>query len=392
MLYFDHCASTPPYPEVIDTLAEVMKAHYANPSSIHRAGAEADKLIGRSRGLLGELFGVKPEEWLFTSGGTESNNTAIKGVAKQYRTRGTHLITTQIEHASVYDTFRQLEREGFKVTYLPVSRTGHVDVEQLRQAMTDETILVSVMHVNNETGAVQPVEAIGRMLKASYPRTIFHVDAVQSIGKLPISLKDWGIDLLSGSAHKVRGPKGVGILYVREGIQLYPLLTGGSQERSFRAGTQNVPGIVASAKALRLSMQSASQRKERMEKLRGKLVEIVNAIPELRMNGSENREEMAPHIVHFSYPGMKPEVIVHLLEEQQIIASTKSACSSKDSKPSRVLLAMGAALPQASGGIRISFGDEHTERDVETLGEALKQMVDKLKPLERGMTTSHELR
>ncbi|GLX68232.1 cysteine desulfurase family protein [Paenibacillus glycanilyticus] len=382
MLYFDHCASTPPYDEVVDTLAQVMKIHYANPSSIHRAGAEADKLITRSRALLGEQFGVKPEEWLFTSGGTESNNLAVKGAARQFRSRGNHLITTQIEHASVNDAFRQLELEGFQVTYLPVSSTGHVDPEQLRAAITDDTILVSIMHVNNEVGSIQPIDKIGKLLEA-YPRVLFHVDAVQSIGKLPVKIKEWGIDLLSGSAHKLRGPKGIGYLYVRESLQLQPLLSGGSQERGLRAGTQNVPGIVASAKALRMSIQAEEQNRERLYALRGRLIEQAEQIPELKLNGSHDQAVMAPHIVHFSYAAMKPEVIVHMLEELGAIVSTKSACSSKDNKPSRVLLAMGANREHAAGGIRISFGDEHTEQDIDKLAVMLGEAVAKLKPLER---------
>jgi Cysteine sulfinate desulfinase/cysteine desulfurase and related enzymes len=382
MLYFDHCASTPPYDEVVETIAEVMKAHYANPSSIHRAGAEADKLIARSRALFAEQFGVKPEEWLFTSGGTESNNLAIKGAAKQFRSRGNHLITSQIEHASVNDAFRQLELEGFRVTYLPVSKEGHIDPEQLRAAITDETILVSIMHVNNEVGSIQPIEQIGKLL-SNYPRILFHVDAVQSIGKLPVKLKEWGIDLLSGSAHKLRGPKGIGFLYVRETLQLQPLQSGGSQERGMRAGTQNVPGIVASAKALRMSMQAEERNRTRMYALREQLIRQAGRISELKLSGSPDAALMAPHIVHFSYPDMKPEVIVHMLEQHGAIVSTKSACSSKDNKPSRVLLAMGASPKQAAGGIRISFGDEHTEQDIDKLVDMLSQTVAQLKPLER---------
>ncbi|CAM3233337.1 cysteine desulfurase family protein [Paenibacillus lupini] len=383
LLYFDHCASTPPYDEVVDTFAEVMKAHYANPSSIHRAGTEADKLIARSRALLAEQFGVKPEEWLFTSGGTESNNLAIKGAARQFKSRGNHLITTRIEHASVNDAFGQLEQEGFRVTYLPVNSTGHIDLDQLSSSITDETILVSIMHVNNEVGSIQPIAEIGKLLSA-YPRILFHVDAVQSIGKLPVKPREWGIDLLSGSAHKLRGPKGIGYLYVREGLQLQPLQSGGSQERGMRAGTQNVPGIVASAKALRMAMQAEEQTRSRMYALRDKLIQhAAMHIPELKLNGSEDAALMAPHIVHFSYPGMKPEVIVHMLEQHGAIVSTKSACSSKDNKPSRVLLAMGANSEHAAGGIRISFGDEHSEQDIDKLAEMLRRTVAQLKPLER---------
>lgn len=386
MLYFDHCASTPPYDEVIQTLAEVMKAHYANPSSIHRAGTDADKLIERARALLAGSFKTKPEEWLFTSGGTESNNLAVKGAARANRSRGNHIITTSIEHASVYDACKQLEGEGFRVTYLPVTETGHVEPEALRSALTDETILVSVMHVNNEVGSIQPIAEIGKLLQER-PKTLFHVDAVQSIGKLPVHIREWGIDLLSGSAHKLRGPKGTGFLYVREDVRLEQLQSGGSQEHGNRAGTQNVPGIVASAKAFRMTMEAAEKRSSAMYALRARLLGHLSGIPELKLNGAAPEAEaafpMAPHIVHVSYPGMKPEVMVHMLEEEGMIVSTKSACSSKDDKPSRVLLAMGMERKAAAAGIRISFGDEHTEADIDKLASSLQSVVKRLKPLER---------
>jgi cysteine desulfurase len=382
MLYFDHCASTPPYDEVIQTMMEVMKSQYANPSSLHRFGIESDKLIERSRALLADRMQTTKGSWIFTSGGTESNNVAIKGVARQYARRGKHLITSQIEHASVYEAFSQLEKEGYHVTYLPVSKAGHIDVSEVEAAITEDTILVSIMHINNEIGTIQPIEAIGRMLQ-QYPKIMFHVDAVQSLGKQPIAIEEWGIDLLSGSAHKLRGPKGIGYLYIREGITLYPLFSGGSHEGGYRAGTPNVPGIVASAKALRMSLDKREEREKKMKQLREQLLAEISEIKELKLNGGE---PIAPHIVHFSYPGMKPEVIVHMLEQHGIMASTKSACSSKDDKPSRVLRAIGASHEQASGGIRISFGDEHEERDIAALGAALHKIVAHLKPLERRLT------
>jgi cysteine desulfurase len=381
MLYFDHSASTPPYEEVIHTMMEVMRAHYANPSSLHHAGVEAEQLIERARGLLAKLFGTGAGSWLFTGGGTEANNLAIKGAARQYAGRGKHLITTSIEHPSVYDTFRQLEQEGFQVTYLPVSESGHVDAGQVSDALTKETTLVSIMHVNNEIGSVQPVE-IGRLLKER-SRAIFHVDAVQSIGKLAVAPERWNADLVSGSAHKLRGPKGVGFLYVRDGITLQPLMNGGSQESGLRPGTSNVPGIVGAAQALRMSLAAMEQRQQTMNRLRNQLKAAIADMPELVLSGGE---PAAPHIVHFAYPGMKPEVILHMLEQHGIMASTKSACSSKDSKPSRVLLAMGASAKRAASGVRISLGDEHTERDVARLSEALRSAVAQLKPLERRLT------
>ncbi|GFN30364.1 cysteine desulfurase family protein [Paenibacillus xylaniclasticus] len=381
MLYFDHCASTPPHEEVIQTIAEVMRIHYANPSSIHQAGANAGHLIDRSRELLAKLFKTKAEEWVFTSGGTESNNLAIQGAARQYAARGKHLITTMIEHASVYETFQQLEKEGFSVTYLPVDELGRVSVQDVEAALTEETILVSVMHVNNEVGSVQPIAEIGRLL-AGRPRTLFHVDAVQSVGKLPIDIAGWGIDLLSGSAHKVKGPKGVGILYIKSGLKLHPILYGGEQERSIRPGTSNTPAIVASAKAFRMAMEKADASFGHWRRLRSRLIGHLANVPELVLNGSADGDT-APHIVHFSYPGMKPEVIVHALEQKGFIVSTKSACSSKDDKPSRVIMAMSGDTRRAAGGIRISFGYEHTEDNIDHLAAAIRDTVTELKPMER---------
>ncbi|WP_274655295.1 cysteine desulfurase family protein [Paenibacillus humicola] len=397
MYYFDHCASTPPLPEVIRTMAEVMAEHYANPSSLHRGGAEAAKLLERARAVIAGAFGTEAGEWFFTSGGTESNNLAVVGAARQYRSRGNHLITSAVEHPSVLEPFRMLEREGFRVTYLPVDGCGVVSPEAVEAALTDETTLVSVMHVNNEVGSVQPLAAIGSLLHRR-PRTLFHVDGVQSIGKLPVRLREWGVDLLAASAHKVGGPRGIGLLYKREGVRLAPLMGGGGQEGGVRPGTENVPAIVAAAKAFRLAVESQKQRAGRMYRLRGKLLACVAAIPELVLNGggsaddpagtggSEEKEPAAaPHIVHFSYPGMKPEVFVHMLEKHRILASTKSACSSKDDKPSAVLEAMGADRERAASGIRISFGDEHGDAELEWLCGMLGQVVKKLKPLERKM-------
>ncbi|MFB9325454.1 cysteine desulfurase family protein [Paenibacillus aurantiacus] len=388
MHYFDHCASTPPKKEVIRAMAEVMERHYANPSSLHRAGLEAAKLLARARAVIAEAFATEADEWTFTSGGTESNSMAILGAARHYKGRGRHLITTRMEHASVYEAFRALEAEGFQVTYLPANGEGRIEPEQVEAALTDDTILVSVMHVNNETGAVQPIEAIGKMLRGRR-QTLFHVDGVQSAGKLPIRLRDWGIDLFSASAHKIGGPRGCGLLYAKEGTSLAPLLTGGGQEAGRRPGTENVPAIVATAKAFRLALEEQPERIRSMSALREQLVGVIAEMPQLRPNGGkavqdeQGRIVMAPHIVHFSYPGMKPEVVIHMLEERGFLVSTQSACSSKSSKPSRVLEAMGLPHAIASSGIRVSFGDEHDVHAVASLGQALRDTVAALSHLER---------
>lgn len=380
MLYFDHCASTPPHEDVVRTMMEVMTRHYANPSSLHSGGVAAAKLLEKAREQLGQLMNTKQGRWIFTSGGTESNNLAIKGIARALSTRGKHIITSSIEHASVYEAMGQLKQEGFEITELPVSRQGHVQLEDVKAALREDTILVSIMHVNNELGTIQPIAEIGQLLKG-YPKLKFHVDAVQSLGKLPIDIEGWGIDALSGSAHKLRGPRGVGFLYVRNGLPLAAQQAGGSQEFSLRAGTENIAAIVASAKALRLAVTKQAQYATQTERLSAYLRAELELIPELTLNGGAPQ---SPFIVHFSYPGMKPEVIIHMLEQQGILASTRSACSSKDDKPSRVLLAIGATRDAASGGIRISFGEEHTQQDVDKLVLALQQIVTSLKPLERG--------
>lgn len=380
MLYFDHCASTPPHEDVVRTMMEVMTKHYANPSSLHSGGIAAAKLIERAREQVSQLNHTKNGRWVFTSGGTESNNLAIKGVAHQFSNRGKHIITTEIEHASVYEAMQQLKQEGFTITELSVNESGHISLDELKDSITNETILVSIMHVNNEIGSIQPIEEIGKLLQ-QYPKVVFHVDAVQSIGKIPLDIEAAGIDLLSGSAHKIRGPRGIGFLYIRNGLLIEPLQNGGTQEYALRAGTENVAGIVASAKAMRMALQSIDERYSKTQALADHLRAQLAAIPELKLNGGAPQ---SPYIVHFSYPGMKPEVIIHMLEQRGILASTRSACSSKDDKPSRVLLAIGASRSEAAGGIRISFGEEHTKTDVDTLVAAMKEIIQSVKHLERG--------
>ncbi|NEW05229.1 cysteine desulfurase [Paenibacillus sp. SYP-B3998] len=380
MLYLDYAATTPLYDEVIGAVTEVMRLHYGNPSSIHRLGMQAEKLVQNSKEVLAGALGVSPNEIIFTSCGTESNNLAIKGTAYSYRNRGNHLITTQIEHPSVREVFRQLEAEGFRVTYLPVDSRGIVQIEALREALSDETILVSVMYVNNEVGSIQPICEIGEIL-ANYSKIIFHVDAVQAIGKLPFQPQQWRVDLCSASAHKFRGPKGTGFLYRRQGVQLQPLLAGGGQEYGVRSGTENVPLLVGMAKALRLSMENLKTKTERLYAVRRRIVEGIASIPELTISGSEREHEMAPHIVHFAFAGMKAEVVVHALEQRNIYISTKSACASDAADPSEVMLAMGCSRQSALSGLRVSFSDEQTEADADRFITALRQVVNELVPL-----------
>ncbi|MEK4511892.1 cysteine desulfurase [Paenibacillus anaericanus] len=375
MIYFDHAATTPPYEDVTRTIAEVMAAHFGNPSSLHRLGEESGKLLRKAREVCAEALKVKPSEIIFTSGATESNNLALKGSALQYISRGKHIITTNTEHSSVYECCKQLETLGWEVTYLPVNSTGLVNAEQVAAAIREDTVLVSVMHVNNEIGSVQPITEIGKMLKKDHARVLFHVDGVQGFGKVSLSIVESGIDLYSLSAHKWRGPKGVGLLYVREGLVLSPLLSGGGQEGGLRAGTENIPYIVGMAKAIRLTNENWETRARKLSGLKEMLIQGITELPELVLNSDRAG---APHIVHFSCPGMKAEVILHMLEEEGMFVSTQSACSSKQRKPSRVLLAIGKDTETASTGLRISLGEEHTEEHInkllKSLGKVLKQL------------------
>lgn len=385
MLYLDYAATTPPYPEVVEAVGEVMRTYYGNPSSIHRLGIEAERLVIQSRETIAGLLRVKPAELIFTSCGTESNNLAIKGsaLAAKAKGRGNHIITTPIEHASVSESVRQLESMGFRVTFAPVDETGAVRLDRLREALQEDTILVSVMHVNNEMGRIQPVADIGQMLR-DRPNVLFHVDAVQGIGKLPLAPDKLGIDLLSASAHKFRGPKGVGFLYRREGVRLEPLLAGGGQENGLRSGTENVPLLVGMAKALRMATDELDESIRRKREFRAIVAQGVASMPELRLTGTPDGEGMAPHILHLTFPGMKSEVVVHALEKRGIFISTRSACASGEEKPSESLLAMGFDRARAISGLRISYSEDYTADDAKRLVEALRETVGELRPLIRG--------
>ena len=383
MVYLDNSATTRTDPEVIRVMADVMEKVYGNPSSLHGVGDKAHRLIGEAREAVARTLGVQPREIVFTSGGTESNNLAIKGVAERFRNRGRHLITTEVEHPSVYQAFRQLEERGWRVTYLPVDRLGRVSEEDVEKALTEDTVLVSVMHVNNEVGTIQPVEAIGRVLR-SKPKVIFHVDAVQAFGKLELDPVRWGVDLLSISGHKFHGPKGVGALYIREGLRLSPLLAGGGQEGGLRSGTENVPGIAGLAKAAIL----AQQRRETVRQWQRWKEELIQAVTSrlegVVVNGDTTTEGGAPHILSLSFPGLKSEVIVHALEQEKVFVSSKSACSSKKETPSRVLTAMGLDDRTAIGSIRISMGYDTVESDIRQCAQALIRVIPELQRVMKG--------
>jgi cysteine desulfurase len=381
MIYLDNSATTKPFPEVIDSFVTVATKYFGNPSSLHELGMKSERLLTQAREQIAAALKVKPSEIVFTSGGTEANNFAIKGVAFQYRHRGKHIITTAIEHPSVSEPCQQLEQLGFEVTYLPVNEHGMVTAERVKKALREDTILVSVMHVNNEVGAIQPVEEIGALL-AHYPKTIFHVDRVQGISKVPLDMKKARIDLCTMSAHKFHGLRGAGILYVRQGIRLSPLLAGGGQEMQLRSGTENVPAIVAMAKALRIALEKYDKQIDYLHEVKQAWLNELKAIPEIQINTPV--EHSAPHIINFSLKhGMKPEVFVHELAKSDIFVSTTSACSSKKKAPSKTLLAMGVGEERAESGIRISLSFENTLEEIPLAVAAMKKAIEKLSEVTR---------
>jgi cysteine desulfurase len=373
MHYLDNSATTQPYLEVIETVSYHMQHHYGNPSSLHRLGFQAEQVVEEARQIVAKELHATASEVIFTSGGTEANNFAITGVTKSYQNRGKHLITTQIEHDSVYEVYQQLEREGFTVTYLPVDEEGKVSVEQVQAALTPETILVSIMHVNNEIGSIQPITEVGQLL-SKYPKIFFHVDAVQSFAKVPIDVKKMGIDLLSLSAHKFHGPKGVGALYLRKNKRISPLLIGGGQEQGFRSGTLAVPLIAGLAKAVTQSVDKRSNFFHEATTWKSRLQAQIASLEKTLVNVASG----VPYIINFSCPGVKSEVIVHALEAEGIYVSSKSACSSKNESPSRVLLSLGRNRNEAISGIRISLGMLTTESDIIACEQAISNVIPTL--------------
>ena len=380
MIYFDHAATTPLHPEVLHSIQEVLANYYGNPSSLHRLGVEAERLLTKARQQIAELLNISPATIIFTSGGTESNNLAIKGSLFAHQHRGRHIITSQAEHASVYEVMKQLESKGFEVTYLSVEGSGQIDPDRVLRAVRNDTVLVSLMFVHNEAGAVHPIQELDDRLKA-FPKVLCHVDAVQSYGKLPLHLEKLGVHMLTLSAHKVKGPKGVGILYKKEGLHLEPQIIGGGQEGGWRSGTENVPLIVGAAKAFRLAESKRQDDFQYVNKLRAAFLAKLQNESSLIVNSPVADGLAVPHIVNVSCPGVQSEVVVHALEERGFYISSRSACSSKDNKPSRVLLAQGLSRERAASGLRISLSGDHTITQVEELADALIQVTKQLKAI-----------
>ena len=372
--YFDNSATTKVLDCVKDAVVDAMCVNYGNAAAKHRKGVEAENLIREAKKAIADTLKVQEKEILFTSGGTESNNTALIGTALANRRAGKHLITTGVEHPSIYNTMSFLEEMGFEVTYLPVDHLGHISLEDLEKAIREDTILVSVMYVNNEVGAVEPIEAISQCIKKKNPKTLFHVDAIQAYGKYKIRPKKQGIDLLSVSGHKIHAPKGVGFLYIRDGVKIRPILFGGGQQKGMRSGTENVPGCVGLGVAAREAYKDFDARIEKLYTLREHLIAGLKPLGGVTINGSEDRTN-APQIVSASFEGVRSEVLLHALEDKGVYVSSGSACSSNHPGISGTLKGSGVKKELLDSTIRFSLGDLNTEEEVNyaigVLGELL---------------------
>ncbi len=381
-VYLDNSATTKVYDSVRDTMVKLLQQDFGNPSSMHTLGFTAETYIKRAKETISAILHAGPKEIIFTSGGTESNNMALIGAAQANRRAGNHLITTKIEHPSVASTMEYLEEQGFRVTYLKVNEKGVVSLQELEEAIQEDTILVSVMYVNNEIGSIQPIEQIGRLIKTKNPKALFHVDAIQAFGKMEIIPKKFGIDLLSVSGHKIHGPKGVGFLYCRDKVKLKPLLHGGGQENGMRSGTENVPGIAALAQAAAESYDKLKEKTSHMITCKDWFIEHVEELEDIKVNSGKG-EESAPHIVSVSFLGVRSEVLLHALEQQHIYVSAGSACSSNKPSVSATLKAIGLKKEEIESTLRFSFSDSTTIEELQYTIDTLKQLLPKLRLFRR---------
>ncbi|MDE6014734.1 MAG: cysteine desulfurase NifS [Acetatifactor sp.] len=378
MIYLDNAATTRMAPEVLDAMLPFFADNYGNPSTIYGLGAKARRAVAEAREHVSALMGAKPEEIYFTSGGTEADNWAIKAVAEAYTDKGKHIITTKIEHHAVLHTCKWLERQGFEVTYLDVDKDGLVHVEDVREALRPDTILISVMFANNEIGTIEPIAEIGAL--AHEHNILFHTDAVQAFGQIPVDVKAMNVDLLSASAHKVNGPKGVGCLYIRSDVKIRSFLHGGAQERSRRAGTENVPGIVGFGEAARRAARILPEKQKREQSLRDYLIDrLESEVPWCRLNGHRSRR--LPGNVNFSFSFVEGESLLIRLDMEGICVSSGSACTSGSLDPSHVLLAIGLKHEEAHGSLRFTLSEENTKEELDTVVEAVKKTVDLLRQM-----------
>lgn len=381
-VYLDNSATTRCFDEVAELMTKIMCEDYGNPSSLHRKGVQAEQYIRYAKETIAKNLKVNEKEIFFTSGGTESDNLALRGCAYANCRAGRHLITTQIEHPAILQTMKQLEEEGFRVTYLPVDEKGCIRPEDLQRAITGETILVSIMHTNNEVGSLQPIEEAGALIKRMNPRILFHVDAVQGYGKFRILPKKMHIDLLSVSGHKIHGPKGIGFLYVDEKVKIKPILFGGGQQNGLRSGTENVPAIAGLAKAIEIVYSKLDREVEELYQIKEVFVEGVKQIPDVFVNGHPGRDG-APHVVSVSFQGVRSEVLLHALEDKGVYVSAGSACSAHKPQPSATLQAMGIDKELLGSTIRFSFSAFTTMDEISYTLQCLYDIIPMLRRFTR---------
>lgn len=381
MIYFDNSATTKCSKAAMEIMCEALSENFGNPSSLHSFGFTAEKYIKNSRAIIASTLKCDVKEIVFTSGGTEGNNMAIRGCAYAYQKRGKHIITTSVEHAAVINPCKQLEKEGFEVTYLPVDEKGVVSVDDVKNALRDDTILVAIMYVNNEIGSVMPISQIGSLLK-DRPNTYFFVDAIQAYGKYQINPKNMGIDLMSVSGHKLHGPKGSGFLYIKDKVRVEPIILGGGQENALRSGTENVPAIAGLGVAVKEAYDNLSANVEKMNSLKKHLRDRLAEIDDIVVNGPDC-DEGAPHIVSVTVTGVRSEVMLHTLEEKGIYVSAGSACSSNKPSPSRTLQAIGLTGLPLESTIRFSFCEDNTIDEVDEAIEVMKATVPTLRKFTR---------
>ena len=375
-IYMDHSATTPLDPQVLQAMLPFFSEKFGNASSLHSFGLEAKEALEDSRVRVAKLLGADPEEIVFTSGGTESDNLALKGIARRNRGLGRHIITTQMEHPAILETCRKLGKEGFEVTYLPVTSQGLVEPAALEAAIRPDTILISVMHANNEVGTIQPIEEIGRI--AAEKDIYLHSDAVQSVGKIPTNVNALGVDLLSLSAHKLYGPKGVGALYIRRGTKIESIVQGGGHERGLRSGTENIPGIVGLGRAAELCRERMDVDGQSLTKLSARLAgKVLEKVKDAWVNGSMKRR--LPGSLNFGFKYVEGESLLLFLDSKGIAVSTGSACSSHKLEPSHVLLSLGLKPEECHGSLRITMGRSNTEEEVDYVAECIVEAVDRFR-------------
>ncbi len=377
-VYLDNSATTKAYPEVVSLVADIMTNDYGNASSMHLKGVDAEKYLKYSKATIAGIMKVKEKEIFFTSGGTESDNWALMGAAFANHRSGKHLITTKIEHPAILRTMEHLKELGFDITYLSVNQYGQISLEELRNAIRPDTILVSIMFVNNEVGAIQPIDEAGEIIKQTNPRTLFHVDAVQGFGKLRLLPKKWKIDMVSVSGHKIHGPKGTGFLYIDEKVKIKPIIYGGGQQNGYRSGTENVPGVAGLGKATELIYRNLVEDTHRLYCLKKKLVSGLLKIDHVKINGPQD-ETGAPHIVSASIAGIRSEVMLHSLEDKGVYVSAGSACSSHKHTVSDTLSAMGLSTEYMDSTIRFSLSVFTTEEEIEYTLKCLYELVPMLR-------------